>query len=73
MTLPRYDLFKLASPPEPPPCTHCGHDWAEHGGADYDRDYDDSCQVCDCEMWPDEEPEPDPDAAWERRKAERYE
>ena len=71
MTGPNYDLYKLASPPEAPACTNCGHDYAKHGPTDGQdgRDYDDSCAVkdCACEMYDDEPPERDPDEAYDRR------
>ena len=64
MTGPNYDLCKLASPPEAPACTNCGHDYGEH----LDEDgY--VCYVggCSCERYDDEPPERDPDEAYDRR------
>lgn len=70
--LPRYDTWKLASPPEAPACTNCHHDYSEHGPwivEGTDRLEDDSCTVegCRCEMYDDELPERDPDEAYDRR------
>ena len=36
-----------------PPCQNCGHEYEDHGPAD-DRDDDDNCRFCDCEMYDDE-------------------
>lgn len=68
--LPGYDVWKLASPLECPPCSNCGHLYEDHHDIGYSTDTCDATDKCTCTVYSDEPPERDPDWKHDREREE---